>query len=92
MQLNSVMVSAILAATASAAATPKVDATHKVNASSSSGPTFFNGTCTPETVTVRREWRSLSDPEKAAYIAAQKCAMELPAESGLKNTVCSYLT
>lgn len=45
--------------------------------------TFFNGTCTKENVVTRKEWRSLQDDEKTAFIEAELCLMNLPAKSGL---------
>lgn len=61
--------------------------------------TFFNGTCMPpnsspillltqiigtaDNVEVRKEWRSLTDTEKAAYIDAELCLMALDGETGL---------
>ncbi|EKD21315.1 uncharacterized protein L3040_000650 [Drepanopeziza brunnea f. sp. 'multigermtubi'] len=42
------------------------------------GQTFFNGSCTPETMTIRKEWRSLTHDEKMAFIDAELCAMALP--------------
>lgn len=62
------------------------------NVTASPLPKFYNGTCTPETVTIRREWSSLSNEEKAAYIQAQQCAMSLPAQTTMKNVVCDVKT
>lgn len=53
----------------------------------STSPRFYNGSCTADTITIRREWRTLSVEEKAAYIEAQQCLIRLPAQSGLQATV-----
>lgn len=55
----------------------------------STSPRFYNGSCTADTITIRREWRTLSTEEKAAYIEAQQCLIRLPAQSGLQATVCA---
>ncbi len=36
---------------------------------------------------IRREWRSLSNTEKATYIAAAKCLTLIPSSSGTNRTV-----
>ncbi|KAF8853844.1 hypothetical protein BDZ45DRAFT_657373 [Acephala macrosclerotiorum] len=44
-------------------------------------------TGTADTVEVRKEWRSLTDTEKAAYIDAELCLMALDGETGLPGAV-----
>ena len=51
-------------------------------------PRFYNGSCTADTISIRKEWRNFSDEEKAAYIEAQKCLSSLPAQSDLRGVVC----
>lgn len=52
--------------------------------------TFFNGTCTKDNVVTRKEWRSLQDDEKTAFIEAELCLMNLPAKSGLPGAVTRF--
>ncbi|KAF7935120.1 uncharacterized protein EAE98_003165 [Botrytis deweyae] len=40
---------------------------------------FYNGTCTAETIRVRKEWRNMSRSEKSAYLQAEQCLFNLPA-------------
>jgi hypothetical protein len=54
-------------------------------AANSTRPTFFNNTCTAETMKIRKEWRSLVTDEKTAYLEAVNCLMELPANTTLSG-------
>ncbi|KAH8648988.1 hypothetical protein BGZ60DRAFT_509291 [Tricladium varicosporioides] len=45
--------------------------------------TFYNNSCTPETASIRKEWRSLTHTEKMAFVNAELCLMSLPGRSGL---------
>lgn len=49
------------------------------------GPTFYNGTCTAETVSIRKEWRNLAESEKTAYLDAVNCLIDLPAQTSLSG-------
>lgn len=40
--------------------------------------TKFSGTCTPSKVKYRREWRTISKPDRRKFIAAVKCIMAKP--------------
>lgn len=83
MRFSVPIVSALLALSESVAAAP-----HSPRQTNSTArPTFYNGTCTAETVTIRKEWRNMLDEEKSAYIEAQKCLMQLPAQTSLKAVV-----
>lgn len=83
MKVTVSLVLAALTATESVTAAPL-----SAGETNSTGPRFYNGSCTPETITIRREWRTLSAEEKAAYIQAQQCLIKLPAQSGLQAVVC----
>ncbi|KAJ7476987.1 tyrosinase central domain protein [Mycena galericulata] len=37
-----------------------------------------SATCTPETIALRQEWGSMTDPQRTAYIDAVLCLMSLP--------------
>ena len=52
-------------------------------AESITSQTFYNNTCTAESVSIWREWRSLTHDEKIAFVDAKLCLMNLPAISGL---------
>ncbi|CZR52293.1 related to monophenol monooxygenase (tyrosinase) [Phialocephala subalpina] len=52
--------------------------------------TFFNGTCTPESVAVKKEWRNLTDVEKKAYIDAELCLMAAPSVTDLPGVESRY--
>lgn len=51
---------------------------------------FYNGTCTPENISVRKEWRSLTHEEKMAFVNAELCVMSLPGTSGLPGAVSRF--
>ncbi|TVY17755.1 Tyrosinase ustQ [Lachnellula arida] len=53
------------------------------NLTATHSTTYYNNTCTADNVSVRKEWRSLNDTEKLAYIDAELCLMDLPGQSGL---------
>jgi tyrosinase len=69
----------------SAAATLLLGASCAVAAPCSKARTFYNGTCTAETVTIRKEWRNLAESEQASYLEAVNCLMELPANTSLSG-------
>ncbi|RDI82366.1 hypothetical protein Vi05172_g7687 [Venturia inaequalis] len=52
--------------------------------------TFFNGTCTKDNVATRKEWRSLQDDEKKAFIKAELCLMNLPGKTGLPGALTRF--
>ncbi|KAI9055630.1 hypothetical protein LZ554_000574 [Drepanopeziza brunnea f. sp. 'monogermtubi'] len=52
--------------------------------------TFFNGSCTPEKLTIRKEWRSLTHDEKMAFIDAELCAMALPNKTDLPGSTTRF--
>lgn len=52
--------------------------------------TFFNNTCTPETVTIRKEWRSLTHTEKIAFVDAELCLMALPNKTDLPGSTTRF--
>lgn len=52
--------------------------------------TFFNGTCTKDNVVTRKEWRSLQDDEKKAFIEAELCLMNLPGKTELPGAVTRF--
>jgi hypothetical protein len=52
--------------------------------------TFFNGSCTAETVSVRKEWRSLTDVEKSAFVDAELCLMALPNKTSLPGATTRF--
>lgn len=83
MKLTNYLVLAALAVTESVIAAPLQ--TRQTNVTS---PRFYNGSCTAETISIRKEWRNFSNQEKATYIEAQKCLSSLPAQSGLRGVVC----
>ncbi|OJJ45991.1 hypothetical protein ASPZODRAFT_67720 [Penicilliopsis zonata CBS 506.65] len=47
---------------------------------------YYNHSCTPETVRIRKEWRNLTSTEQDEYLTAVNCLMDLPAQSGLSAT------
>lgn len=51
---------------------------------------FFNNSCTAESLSVRKEWRSLTHEEKMAFIDAELCVMSLPGTSGLPGAVSRF--
>jgi hypothetical protein len=51
---------------------------------------FFNNSCTAETVSVRKEWRSLSHEEKMAFVNAELCIMNLPGSTGLPGALSRF--
>jgi tyrosinase len=59
-------------------------------AESITSQTFFNNTCTPETVSTRKEWRSLTHDEKMAFVDAELCLMSLPAKTGLPGATTRF--
>ncbi|ETS86011.1 hypothetical protein PFICI_04036 [Pestalotiopsis fici W106-1] len=69
----------------SAAATLLLGASFATAAPCSKQRTFYNGTCTAETVTIRKEWRNLAESEQASYLEAVNCLMELPANTSLSG-------
>jgi hypothetical protein len=52
--------------------------------------TFFNGSCTAETVSIRKEWRSLTDIEKKAFVDAELCLMALPNQTSLPGATTRF--
>lgn len=52
--------------------------------------TFFNGTCTADNVVVRKEWRSLTDVEKQAFIDAESCMISLPNKTSLPGSTTRF--
>ncbi|RDW89637.1 hypothetical protein BP6252_01669 [Coleophoma cylindrospora] len=52
--------------------------------------TFFNNSCTADTVTIRKEWRSLTDAEKNAFISAEQCLISLPATTSLPGATTRF--
>ncbi|CAN8104145.1 unnamed protein product [Discula destructiva] len=56
-------------------------------AASPVGARYTPGTCT---VNQRKEWRTLTDEEKSAYLTAEKCLMTSPAKSGIENAVTRW--
>jgi len=45
--------------------------------------TFFSNSCTASTVSIRKEWRSLTHTEKMAFVDAELCFMALPNKTDL---------
>ncbi|KAJ0118780.1 hypothetical protein J7T55_013034 [Diaporthe amygdali] len=85
MKVTVFLILAALTATESVTAAPL-----SAGETNSTSPRFYNGSCTPETITIRREWRTLSAEEKAAYIQAQQCLIKLPAQSGLQAVTSRF--
>lgn len=75
MKLTNATTWAILGATAASASIVSDETTNTTSLH------FYEGTCTPETITVRKEWRNLSDAEKTAYFETELCLMSLPAQT-----------
>lgn len=83
MKSISFVVLAVLATVESVLAAP-----FQARQTNTTGPRFYNGSCTAETISIRKEWRNFSNEEKATYIEAQKCLSSLPAQSSLRGVVC----
>jgi tyrosinase len=79
---------AVLSATAASAASIPSQKQHKEAATD--GLHFYNGTCTPETISVRKEWRNLSAAEKTTYLKAELCLMALPAQTTLSGVTSRF--
>ncbi|PQE32034.1 tyrosinase protein [Rutstroemia sp. NJR-2017a WRK4] len=79
---------AVLSATAASAASIPIQQQHKE--ASTDGLHFYNGTCTPEKITVRKEWRNLSAAQKTAYLEAELCLMALPAQTTLSGVTSRF--
>lgn len=78
-------VTAVTAVSAAAINCRSTPAKLAAAAASSARPTFFNNTCTAETLSIRKEWRNLAADEKAAYLAAENCLIGLPAQTSLSG-------
>ncbi|PBP16163.1 tyrosinase [Diplocarpon rosae] len=52
--------------------------------------TFFNGSCTAERLSIRKEWRSLTQVEKMAFVDAELCAMSLPNKTSLPGSTTRF--
>ncbi|PSR88711.1 tyrosinase [Coniella lustricola] len=59
-------------------------------ATSTTAATFFEGTCTAEKVTIRKEWRKMTRAEKDAYLEAEKCLFNLPANTTLDGVTTRF--
>ncbi|KAF3767350.1 hypothetical protein M406DRAFT_61271 [Cryphonectria parasitica EP155] len=51
---------------------------------------YFNGTCTADNIRVRKEWRNLTPSEKEAYLTAEKCLFNLPANTTLDGVTSRW--
>jgi tyrosinase len=79
---------AVLGATAASAASIPIQQQHKE--ASTAGLHFYNGTCTPEKISVRKEWRNLSAAQKSVYLEAELCLMALPAQTTLSGVTSRF--
>ncbi|KAH9219820.1 hypothetical protein DL95DRAFT_457086 [Leptodontidium sp. 2 PMI_412] len=52
--------------------------------------TFFNNSCTADTVSIRKEWRSLTHEEKLAFVNAELCLMALPNKTDLPGATTRF--
>ncbi|GKZ52790.1 hypothetical protein AnigIFM49718_003442 [Aspergillus niger] len=64
----------------STSATPTSDAATTLD------PGLFSGGCTPEKMTIRKEWRNMTKVEQQSYLQGVNCLMDLPAQTGLEAT------
>lgn len=52
--------------------------------------TSYNDSCTAETVSIRKEWRSFTDSEKEAFVDAKICLMALPNQTDLPGATTRF--
>ncbi|PBP27391.1 tyrosinase [Diplocarpon rosae] len=52
--------------------------------------TYYNGSCTAERLSIRKEWRSLTPVEKKAFVDAELCAMALPNKTSLPGSTTRF--
>ena len=65
---------------ASTSETPASDAVTSLD------PGLFSGGCTPEKMSIRKEWRNMTKVEQKSYLKGVNCLMDLPAQTGLEAT------
>lgn len=53
-------------------------------------PGYFDGSCTKEKMTIRKEWRHLSRVQQTDFLDAVQCLMDQPAKSGLTATTSRF--
>ncbi|KAF3769370.1 hypothetical protein M406DRAFT_65644 [Cryphonectria parasitica EP155] len=81
MKVSAVFFSLALAATEGAS----------VPTASDTRPTFFNGSCNADTLTIRKEWRNLSDDEKKAFLDAENYLINTaPAQTALDGVISRF--
>ncbi|RDW69196.1 tyrosinase central protein-like protein [Coleophoma cylindrospora] len=86
MKIQFVAATTFLVSTSYASTLPR----RETSSTDTTSLTFFNGTCTAEKITIRKEWRNLSDAEKKAYTNAELCLMELPAQTSLSGVTSRF--
>ncbi|GLA74820.1 hypothetical protein AtubIFM55763_006066 [Aspergillus tubingensis] len=79
MMLSTVWVLAAIGL-ASTSETPASDAVTSLD------PGLFSGGCTPEKMSIRKEWRNMTKVEQKSYLKGVNCLMDLPAQTGLEAT------
>ncbi|KAF7885976.1 uncharacterized protein EAF02_004485 [Botrytis sinoallii] len=94
MKTTQIVALAVLLATVSAKAIPthpksQLKSTPKKTIETTSLH-FYNGTCTAETIRVRKEWRNMSTSEKSAYLQAEQCLFNLPAATTLSGVTSRF--
>lgn len=72
-----------------AAAFPRVQPRDVANATSAA-TRYYNGTCTADKIIIHKEWRNMSASEKQAYLDAENCLINLPAQSGIDGATTRF--
>lgn len=81
---------AVLLATVSAKAIPAQPKSAAKKPVDTTSLHFYNGTCTPQNIRVRKEWRNMTPSEKTAYLKAEQCLFNLPAATTLSGVTSRF--